>query len=63
MLCVAFYVRSDEQLKLDTVMMMQKLRALWDAGIQVTFGLICPPASTDRITAMITFELLLRKYH
>jgi hypothetical protein len=56
-----FYVRSEEQLELDIVMMTQKLRSLWNAGIQVTFGLICPPASTDRITAMTTFELLLRK--
>ncbi|KDR17189.1 hypothetical protein L798_08291 [Zootermopsis nevadensis] len=55
--------RSEEQLQLDIEMMMQKLRSLWDAGIQVTFGHICPPASTDRITAMTTFELLLHMHH
>jgi hypothetical protein len=42
--------------------MLQKLQPLWDEGVQVTFSLICPPGSTDRITAMITFELLLCKY-
>jgi hypothetical protein len=57
------YVRSEQQLELDTTLMMQKIRSLWDVGVEVTFSLICPPGSTDRITAMTTFELLLRKYH
>jgi hypothetical protein len=57
-----FCVRSEQQLELGVKTMMQKLQPLWDEEIQVTFSLICPPGSTDRITAMITFELLLCKY-
>ncbi|XP_023705557.1 uncharacterized protein LOC111863446 [Cryptotermes secundus] len=55
--------RSEQQLELDVKTMIQKLQPLWDEGVQVTFSLICPPGSTDRITAMITFELLLYMHH
>jgi hypothetical protein len=56
-----FCDRSKEQLALDAEAMMRKLQALWDAGSTVTFGLICPPSSNDRFSAMATFELLLSK--
>jgi hypothetical protein len=56
-----FYDRSEEQLELDAAKMEQTLRALWVTGSPVTFSRICPPDSTDRITALETFELLLSK--
>lgn len=55
--------RSEEQLELDAAKMVQKLQPLWDAGSPVTFSRICPPGSTDRITAMENFELLLNMDH
>jgi hypothetical protein len=55
-------IRSEQQFELDATKMMQKLQSLWDEGVQVTFRLICPPGSTDRITAMKTLELLVCKY-
>ena len=57
-----FYDRSEKQHELDAEAMLRKLRPLWDAGSPVTFSLICPPSSTDKITALMTFELLLSKY-
>ena len=58
-----FCGRSEEEwLDLEAQKMMQKLQSLWDAGTAVTFGLICPPSSNDKISALATFDLLLRKW-
>jgi hypothetical protein len=51
----------EEQLDREAQEMMKKLQSLWDAGTAVTFGLICPPSSNDKISALVTFDLLLRK--
>jgi len=60
--CVGFCDRSEEeQLQLEVQTMMQKLQSLWDSGTAVTFGLICPPSSNNKISALATFDLLLRK--
>jgi len=62
LLCGGFCDRSEEeQLELEAEEMMRKLQSLWDAGTAVTFGLICPPGSNDKISALATFDLLLRK--
>jgi len=60
--CMRFCGRSEEeQLELEAREMMQKLQSLWDSGTAVTFRLICPPSSNDKISALATFDLLLRK--